>query len=84
MSLQEDVKALTVSHAILKTQLDNMDGKLDKVIDSVTGDYGRPGLMTRVDRLERTTRLSTKLVWLFVSGIIAALTTVAVAAVTGG
>ena len=84
MSLQEDVKALTVANAVMKTKLDTMDGKLDRVVDSVIGDYERPGLMTRVDRLERTTRLSSKFLWLLVSGIIAALTTVAVAAVTGG
>ena len=62
-----------VEHSItsIESHLDQQDGKLDKILGKFE-DNGRPGISTRLDRLERWSGGQVKFLWILV-GLVAAL-----------
>jgi hypothetical protein len=78
MSLQSDVTDLKVAVAEMRVGTESMNKKLDKVVSAIDGN-GKPGLTTRVDRLEQSSRLRGKVIWLVVAAIISACVSVAFA-----
>lgn len=71
MSLQSDVTELKIAFATMVVETSSMNEKLDKVVHSIEGN-GKPGLNLRVDRLEQTGRLRSKVIWLLLAAIISA------------
>ena len=56
--------------------------KLDSLDEAIRGN-GKPGLLVRVDRIERDARRNGKLIWLIAGAIVSSLTWAAVGWITG-
>lgn len=48
--------------AVMKEHMRNMDEKMDRVVDVLCGSDGDPGIVVRMDRLERTDERRTWLI----------------------
>lgn len=68
---------LAVGQKASQVKLDTVKEDLDAVKHSVIGN-GKPGLITRVDRLERTEAFKTKLIWILFGSLVSAVGSVAV------
>lgn len=59
----------------LESIVEAMREKLDKIAEVILGDptdERNPGVMIRLDRLERSNQLKTKIMWLLGTGMVAA------------
>ena len=61
----------------VERQLESIRQKLDRLDEAIRGTPGngsRPGILTRIDRLEQDAKRQAKLLWLIAGGIVTALT----------
>lgn len=68
---------LKTFQATVERQLESIRQKLDRLDEAIRGTPGngsRPGILTRIDRLEQDARRQGKLLWMIAGGIVTALT----------
>lgn len=68
---------LAVGQKATQVTLSNVKEDLDALKHSVIGN-GKPGLITRVDRLEQTEAFKTKLIWILFGSLVSAVGSIAV------
>ncbi len=59
----------------LETLVTAMKDKLDKIAEVILGDptdVDKPGVMIRLDRLERSEKTKTRIMWILATGVIIA------------
>lgn len=83
MSLQDEVREISKSQAVVGEQISSLGEKVDKVLYHLEGN-GKPGLLIRVDRLERSKGLRSRFGWLVVASVVGAVGTVVVTKLFGG
>ena len=60
----------------VERQLESIRQKLDRLDEAIRGTPGngsRPGILTRIDRLEQNAKRQAKLLWLIAGGIVTAI-----------
>lgn len=74
MELQDEVREIAKVQTVYAEKMNSMDEKMDKVLHALEGN-GKPGLLTRVDRLEQTVKLRTRFSWMIVAAALGAIAT---------
>lgn len=72
-----DEQKVAVAMAVHQEKIETIDGKVDQLVHAIIGN-GKPGLMTRIDRIEQSERFKNRVLWaVFVAilGIIGTLVT---------
>jgi uncharacterized protein (DUF3084 family) len=77
LELRDRLARLESQHSQIYEKLDKLLSEQDhfqeKVTESLLGN-GRPGLITRVDRLEQRSANSSRLAWLVIAGVVTTIT----------
>lgn len=54
---------------LCQREFSRINGKLDRIDESLRGN-GKPGVNTRMDRLERNTAIQSRLMWIVIAAVV--------------